>query len=274
MNNNTKLYSYCRLCDIIADDGDNLSSKTATLSGLTRRDLDRRALAAKIGVQVASETGGKVPHPIRLDLWLINLEYTQRGIPPVFRNLPDLNDDDPAQVADLFAIDLAWLAARYPCHSPLFKRWQGVFKAASLLSTADYIAENHPRREPHWFCKGLALTDDQERELHIIKHDRHRRELDRLTDQREEVRIRLAAAYHGRDDRYKTDDHIATIARRVAVWFCGSLAGWKKPQRIADLLLAYTGDAISRQLAAKIVAQVHRDIPESKPRTRRSIRKI
>lgn len=246
---------------------DDIETTAAGLSALTRCDLDRRLLAAKIAVQAASETGRKAPPAIRLDLWLINQEYTHRGIAPVLRGLPDINDDDPDQIADLFAIDLAWLAARYPKQTP-HQRWQGVFEQVRFHRTADWFSSHYPRNGMYWFVRGLNLTKDQQRELHVIKAASIQKELNRLNVEREAVRIRLSAAYHARDSRHKTDDHAATIMHRLHVWFCGSLAGWK-PQSTADLYRGLTGEVITRQRASKTIAQVHRDVPESRPRRSR-----
>lgn len=246
---------------------DELDAAKSEIAMLSRPDLNYRLLRAKVALESAAATGREVSAKTRLSLWLCNEECTRRGIPPVFRNLPDPSDDDPDQVADMFAIDLQWQMARYPKHILFFKRWASLFKPSRFHSTSDWIGGQYPRRAMYWFCKGLNLSDDQQRELHFIKREGIRKDLNALKAKQEEVRVKLAAAYHARDIRYKTTDNNATINRRAAIWFVGSLAGWK-PQRTADLYEAHTGERITRQLAANIIDHVHRDLPESRPRPR------
>ena len=58
------------------------------------------------------------------------------------------------------------------------------------------------------------------------------------------------------------------IDRRVDVWFCGNLAGWK-PTRTADLFNAKWGTRepgsqhkpITRQQASNVIADLKRDLP-------------
>lgn len=243
--------------------GDKLQAIEERLKAIPQSELNRRLMRARISAQGALGAGRKVPAKTRLHLWLFNQEYTRRGIPPILRNLPTMNDDDPEHIADSFATDLQWLAARYPDKTTFYKRWQGIFKPGTFHSTADWISSNYPRRDIWWFCKGLSLTDNQQRELSFIKRIGLQREFDQLTNERDMVKANLSAAYHQRDSRYKTDDHEGTINRRLAIWYVGNLAGWR-PQRTAELYEAYTGNPMTRQRAANIMEQVWRDLPESR----------
>ena len=257
-------YPYTTLREIVsAADGSQIAEIKELFAKLPHSELRRRLMREKIRIQTASELGKPVSALTRHALWLINGEYTRRGIPPVFRGLPPLNDDDPAQVADCFAIDLQWLTAMHPKKSLLFSKWIGVYRPASFHSTCDYISANYPRRDMWWFCNGLSLTDDEQRELHFLKKSGIRKEFETLSEERDNVRIKLSTAFHSRDGRYKKGDHNATINRRLAIWFVGSLSSWK-PQRTAQLYKAYTGDEISRQLADSITKQVRRDLPPQK----------
>lgn len=257
-------YSYTTLREIIANaDSNKAYAVKERLEGLHQSELNRYLMREKIRIQTASESGKSVQRQTRHSLWLINEEYTRRGIPPVMRSLPQVNDDDPAQVADCFAIDLQWLAAVHPKETLFFSKWKGLFRPGSFHSTCDYVSANYPRRDMWWFCKGLSLTDDQQRELHFIKKASIRKEFETLVEERDSVRIKLSIAYHSRDGRYKTDDHNATINRRLAIWFTGSLACWK-PQRTAQLYEAHTGEKITRQLADSIIKQVRRDLSPTK----------
>lgn len=242
---------------------DWLSEQSSRLSNADRADLGSELLRIKIAIDIANASGKKVSTDTRIALWLLNVEFTNRRVPPALRHLPDINDDDPDQIADLFAADLQWLVTQYPNQEPLYTRWRGMWKQTAFHPTSDYIAENYPRRAMYWFCKGLRIDDDQQRELHIIKRENLQRELGRLRAELEPTRIALTARYHARDSRYKTEDDQATITRRLNIWFCGSLAQWK-PQRTATLYEAHTGEAITRQLAQKIIQQVQRDLPGNK----------
>lgn len=238
-----------------------LKAEAERLATLTHAEITTAARRLKIAIEATSQ---QVKPETRLGLWQLSEEFTRRGIPPIFRLLPEINDDDPSQIADLFAIDLSWLAAEFPKHKPLLQKWAGIFKSTRFHSTADFIAGNYPRKAMHWLCKGLGLTDDQQRRLHVIKTGAHRRAFEALQGRRQAVRTQLATKYHERakDVRYRADDPKATIERRAAVWFAGSLADWK-PQPTADLYRALTGEALTRQLAAKVIEQVRRDIPNA-----------
>src|SRR4051812_32599114 len=45
----------------------------------------------------------------RITAWLINCEYTRRGVPPVFRDALVINDDDMELRLDSVAVDLEWI---------------------------------------------------------------------------------------------------------------------------------------------------------------------
>jgi hypothetical protein len=262
--------SFTSLRDLlVATDRDKITAVQGALRVLSRADLNTRLMRAKTVVQAASDSGRRVSKQTRLSLWLFNEECTRRGIPPVFRNLAHPSDDLPEQVADFFAFDLQWLSARYPTHQPLSKQWRGLFKATMFQAAALFVCKgNYPRFDMWWFCQRLSLTGDQQREMHLIKRATYRNEVDRLKAELPDVRVRLGHAYHARDSRYKTSDHAATINRRTNIWFVGSLADWK-PQRTANLYEAHTGETISRQQVANVISQIHRDVPEAKPKRKR-----
>lgn len=258
----TTLLSILKSCDEgILDD------IRGTLQGFSRKDLDNRLMRLSIAVQTAAEAGTRVSKTVRIDLWLLNEEYTSRGIPPVLRNLPEPSDDDRDQIADAFAYDLGWIVAQYPKQRTYYPGWSTLLKQATFHGKARWISGRYPKKDFHWICRGLDLSDKQQRELHFVKKDGLRKEHERLKDTLGAVRNRVAMKYHdtARDPRHRASDPKATIARRIAIWYVGTLAQWK-PQGTANLYEAYTGEKITRQAAAKVIAQVHRDIPESEPR--------
>lgn len=249
-----------------------LASAASELEQLSRDELDKRTALCRLRIGVAAEQGTVPKDEHRVDYWLCNCEFTRRGIPPVFRRLPEPNTDVREQVGDAFAIDLQWLTARYADHAT-FRKWRGLWSSGQFHSTAKWISRFYPKNEAHWFVRGLSLTEDQQREMQLIKHVRYLSEFERLERQREEMRIRLRIAYEGvaKDPRHRSPDPKATIERRLNVWFCASLDNWKRPrpQRIANLYEALTGDKISRQIVAKTISIIQRDIPETRSQRQR-----
>jgi hypothetical protein len=70
----------------------------------------------------------------------------------------------------------------------------------------------------------------------------------------------------------QTDDWRKTVERRHHVWRCGSMAEWQ-PKRTAELYTALTGVPTKRPLAGKIIGEVHRDYPDSRPKRMRARRR-
>lgn len=238
-----------------------LEAIKAKLTALHVEELNSRLVLATGKIEIAAEMGRAVAQTVRVEFWLCNCEYTKRGIPPTFRKLPVPNDDDPDQIADLFAVDLEWLIEAYPKQIAGYARWQRLWKSGQFHGVSDHISLHYPRREMWWFVKGLGtLTPEQQRQLHFVKKSSFSRYASELMTAAEEARVSIAMAYHARDGRYKTDDSRATIDRRFRVWQVGAFCDWK-PQATATLYNALTGDSISRSIAAKIIAQVTRDVP-------------
>lgn len=255
-----------RLYNILNTYGDSLDPVRAKMQELTRQELDKRMMRVSIAVQTAQETGVRAQRKHRVLLWLLSQEYTRRGVPPVLQHLPEPSDDDSEQIADATMIDLHWVRTRYPKHKAFFTGWNVVFAPTTFGSKSWWIGNHYPKRKPiDWICRGLSLSDQQQRELHFIKKHGLRNQHERLLAQREDVWHQLDYEYGRRDKRYQTKDRKATIDRRCAIWYVGHLAEWS-PQRTAFLYEAHTGEPMTRQLAANTIEKVHRDVPTSKPR--------
>lgn len=260
-----------------------------TYSGLTTSALKHSLAIAKIRIVASFETG-KTPSDEHLaDFWYLNVEASRRGIPPILRKLPRIryNDkpayveddceieedeetelDEPELVAALIAVDLQWLVSRYPSHQAKHPRWRELWNPSAFHGKARFLAlQRRPKLKPWDYHKGLALTDEQKIELHTIRLERERFRVADLLDELEQIRFTLEYHYGRRDSRYQSDDPVATIDERLNIWFIGSIFGWR-PQRLANLMCAFTGKPMTRQWAAKRIAQVHRDLPESKPKKR------
>jgi hypothetical protein len=192
-------------------------------------------------------------------MWLINREYTRRGVLPIFRQLPH-PDDDTELMADLFWYDLEWLNARHQGHKPFLMRWKEIFRSKEFPhKTAKYIYESTGCQI--WqTVKSLALENDWQTELNFIKTGVHRSAIARLDRLKPEVLNSLRVAHYERGRKLQSAEDKKTIERRIDIWFCGCIAK-KSPQQTADLYEAMTGNKITRQLAAKLMEQVKKDVP-------------
>lgn len=234
---------------------EKIAKVVLALNGVSRNQLDKELMKARLGGN-------------RVSAWLINQEFTRRGIHPIFRNLEDPNDDDRSQLADLFWYDLDWLATKYRLHRPFFKRWLGIFRGGSFHSTAKFAFG--PRQWEMWrYGKGLALTTEQQVELHYIKREGLRRYYDQLKRESPGIQATLRAAHYARGLKLLTPEEKAIIQRRLDVWLCGSLVAWS-PQRTANLYEGKTGIPMTRQQARNVMEDIWRDVENTKPRKKKS----
>lgn len=214
----------------------------------------------------------------RAAVWLINCEYTSRRVPPVFRNLPDADPDQPTTLLDMVAYDLEWISIAYPKHLPPFQRYRKFMHPTYFHSQAKYIFSSGLRhgRAPVWKAlKGLGFTVEQQAECHVLRGERiynamqkyqrlkptvesllEARHVDRLMSKASVVKL-------GPEDR-------TIIRRRTNIWYCAMLSDWS-PSRTGRLYDALTGFpdhrfadelAMTRQRAAKFMDDVRRDLPK------------
>src|SRR5665647_731759 len=92
------------LCELVEKSSpEKMAAASKKLQGLSRDSLASRLIDARIKKQ-------------RVVMWLINREYTRRGVLPIFRQLPNPDESSEELTADLFWYDLEWLNARHQGH--------------------------------------------------------------------------------------------------------------------------------------------------------------
>lgn len=197
----------------------------------------------------------------RVAAFLANEELTRRGIPPCFRGLPHPNDDDAEQIADLKAADLEWIAHQYPNHKVFMGRWKGIgsLNQKTRLATIKFIC-TWKSREMWKYVRGLALTVDQEWECHYLHRDKIGLAQDEIKHARKRVADELRRRWYARGLTLVTDQESADFERWLEVWVCAIMAAWKSPTRVAWLYTAKTGMPLTRQMAAKIMGKLRRDL--------------
>lgn len=259
------LYSIAKICS-----PGSLDAISAKLQKLSRPELDEQMMQTSIKYQTSQQMEQSPSKKDRVFLWLLSKEYTRRNVPPVLQGLPDPCDDDPEQIGDAAIIDMLWIRAHMPNLKPAYGGWKVAITSSD--SKAWWIGNRYPKKQIDWVCRGLGLNDRERRQLHFFRNEGFKNTQLRLDSQREDVWHRLEYAYEMRDSRYKTADQKATIDRRCEIWYVGHLAGWS-PQLTAFFYEARTGEKMTRQLAASIIDQVHRDVPDSRPRKTARTRK-
>lgn len=203
----------------------------------------------------------------RIAMFLASEELTRRGIPPCFRGLPDPNDDDAEQVADLLAIDLEWIASRYPQQKTVLGRWKNLASKneKSRWLTIQFICRWQVR-EMYKYVKGLAMTQNQEWECHYLHRDKIRWAQDETKRTRADVAEKLRRRRYDRKLTLVTEKELADFERWLDVWACASMGAWESPTRVAWLYTAKTGNPLSKQMAAKIMDKLRRDLPAKRSR--------
>ena len=213
------------------------------IAALSREELYKQTITAS--------TSGN-----RVSMWLLNREFTSRGIPPIFRNISLADENVPQE--DFLWYDLEWLNNRYPKHRPHFRKWGKIFELKIFShSTAKFIYKDM-FGEMWRNVKALSLKNEWQVELIVLKRYEHLKTWERLQRNKDIVLMGLRAAHHARNLKLDESETTALIQRRLNIWFCASLSN-RKPQRTADLYKALTGTEITRQLAGKLMEQVDED---------------
>lgn len=187
---------------------------------------------------------------------MVGAELTARGIAPVFRNIP--NDDpwwkDNPEVDRIIAIaDLRWIATIYPKHRPEWQRLRGIFDPCKFDRAADY-ALWEGRRTPGQLVKGLSLSEGQQMECHWLKCLHVARHRESMEKRRSVAAAQIRSAVQAHDRRSQSDQD-ATVALRLTIWECATLADWK-PQRTADILKMKTGLEMPRGNVARHMEKI------------------
>lgn len=203
----------------------------------------------------------KIRQKKRVTAYLTNEALTLRGIPPCFRKLPEPSDD-ALQVADLIAIDLDWIGVRYPEHKTYLGRWGNVTskKITTRWATIRFIC-NWQSRVMYKYVKLLALSEHQEWECHYLQREKIGWRGNLIESMREDVARKLRQRRYARGLKLLTVEELEDFERWLEVWACANMGAWKSPTRVAWLYTKKTGKPLSRQMAAKIMYKLRRDLP-------------
>lgn len=233
---------------LLARDADLLNQVREKLQGLDTEKLCQLAFVS-------------IRQKKRVVAFLVNEALTLRGVPPCFRKLPEPSDD-VLQVADLLAIDLDWLGVHHPEHKALMGRWENVTskKITSRWATIRFIC-NWQSRDMSKYVKWLALSEAQEWECHYLQREKIRRGRDLIESKREDVAGKLRQRRYARGLRLLTDEELEDFKRWLEVWACANMGAWKSPTRVAWFYTMKTGKPLSRQMAAKLMYKLRRDLP-------------
>lgn len=227
----------------------------------------RAGLATQSRSKLASLLRKAIQGRRRASVWLINQEYSRRGVPPVFRDELVVNYDDPELLMDSLAVDLEWIATTYPLHVTFYQRWSRFVSAPSFHSQVRYIFNSVGRgkRSLYRAIKGLALSADQQRECHYLSQECYLSQVSTLRAARETTEANLREKHQTRVRRRLLAEDYDIVARKVNVWFCANLGGWK-PTRTASLYNALTGNpdgavkSMTRQQAHNVMNDLIRDL--------------
>lgn len=233
---------------LLARDPDLLNQLREKLRG-----LDNEKLCQLANVSIRQKK--------RVAAFLANEALTLRGVPPCFRKLPEPSGD-ALQLADLLAIDLDWFGVRYPEQKTLMRRWKNVTskKIESRWATIRFIC-TWQFRDMWKYVKLLAMTEYQEWECHYLHRGKMDSAQDAIKRSREDVAGKLRQQRYKRKLKLLTNEELADFDRWLEVWACANMGAWKSPTRVAWLYTAKTGNPLSRQMAAKIMDKLRRDLP-------------
>jgi hypothetical protein len=207
----------------------------------------------------------------RRALWMLGEELCRRGVPPSLRPSVFLGGDPCVPREDVLLLDLQWLCLRYPKHPVLIKRWRGLFEPKNFVWTAATVL-NRGLHQPSVYIRLLGLTYDQQVETVYLRGKSVQSRFAVIEGLAEQAKDALKTKHMARPRAREQGNWRAIIDRRFMVWKCGSMADWY-PKRTAELFEAASGEAISRQLAHKIIEEVWRDFPISRPEPKRGRRR-
>ena len=209
-------------------------------------------------------------------LWALHLRLDRLDVPPCQR-WPTNIDNPQAEFVTLLA-DLLWLHRRLPAgHEAGYRGWRALLAQAPQSpvwhehALRQFVTVARRGSLAHWCAQGLALTDAQRADTMMMPTEAMRASRRRLQP--------AALADLGRQlldyaivhpDRARQHTPQAVASRRLRLWRCWVLAGLS-PGRAATAWAALTGEAITRQRLAGIVADVD-DIARPRRRARRRSR--
>jgi hypothetical protein len=228
---------------------DSLDKARQRVAKLNRADLIRRYGAAYLD--------GKP-----LIAYVMARELIERGIPPCFwHDALALDSTTLNQRQHLTLADLAWLRRWHPDHASAVRYQRG--KAILTGSEAVFLREAefafYGGKRAAWQLVGsMSMTQPQQWESAYLRSTPIKREAEATAILSEGVRQALnddLKTTH-RTNTFTDADAQASLARRHALWRCSRMVKNESPTMIAALYQQLTGEAITRQTAAKQLAKV------------------
>lgn len=189
----------------------------------------------------------------------VSAELTSRGIAPCFCG--NFRDDEwlrtfwSAVEPILLLIDLQWIVARYPKHTPEWQRLNSVFDPKKFWQTAEYLRWDG-RRSAGQVAKAMGLSEQQQRECLWIQCLHVERWRKRLVKRLTIAQGRIESSIREGDKR-PIEAQNETIKRRCDLWLCAELGEWKA-QRTAHLYAMMTGNTLPRNVVAKQLQKLPR----------------
>lgn len=185
----------------------------------------------------------------------LSAELAARGIPPSFRGMT--RRDSLSLSAEsgfiLMAADLQWIVAAHPRHETDWMRAQAIYSPSKFMTTARYLYWDG-QRAPGQLAKALALTVQQQHECAWIQCLAVDRWTSRLAKRIPIAREMITNAIRNTDKRDRAEQN-ETIERRVNLWHCAELAGWK-PQRTANFYALMTGEKLPRNVVSNQLSKL------------------
>jgi hypothetical protein len=188
-------------------------------------------------------------------LWARHLELDHRDIAPCLR-WPQADNAAPQLAYITWLADIYWLAKRWPEHAPAYMRWRNLFHYAPAgvqwHRTARWVYR--PHKHPHYYARGLGLSDDQRQPLMTMQTNAMRADrqiLKRLPDLQDAIRL-YAEEHPDRSGRRSSTELAERRTRLLRLYL---LAGRNQATTVR-YLEQLTGEQITRQALRKQLASI------------------
>ena len=198
----------------------------------------------------------------RLVAHLMGGELIERGISPCFwHEVLALEGIALAQREMLTLADLAWLRRWHPDHASAvrYQRGKALLTGSETVFHREAAFQFYQGQRPAWKIVGtMSMTERQQWSSAYLRSTPIKREAEATAILSKRVyqalRDDLQTIY--RTATFTESDAQASLARRHALWRCSRMVKGGSPTEIAARYLQMTGEAITRQTAAKQLEKV------------------
>ncbi|WBY01515.1 hypothetical protein PE066_18935 [Ramlibacter tataouinensis] len=197
----------------------------------------------------------------RLSSLLLARELLHRRVAPMFwHDWRSSTAYTPPQLIDLIAFDLLYLNQLFterPWHTPHANERRGLANRVYAFQTAAYLYYGGKRKK--WeMVRRLRIPVEHQLTCAFLRSADVQKKHDVLAAKRDEVftALKLDIAKVRRTVTYTEADATATVRRRLALWLCGELCGWR-PTRSARLYEQMTGEEINRGFVVSQFEKIH-----------------